>query len=419
MKSISTGIGTGFVKRREFLRSGATLLAATSIPAVVTTASAAVKTPDSMLYPGEEDALYGGPSKHEKHIARKIFGQTEKKVFTWSYTPIENQRGVITPSGLHFGSHHSGVHDIEPNTHELYIHGMTKKALKFAPEDLLRYPMSNGIKFLECSGNTWAQGAMPEAAPQDCQMLYGLISGSEWTGVSVKTLLQEAGVDPKAKWVIAEGADTGSLARSIPLSILMNDAIIALYQNGERLRPEQGYPMRLFIPGVEGNMNIKWIRRLEVTDQPAYTKDESRAYTETLADGSIEGFSMYMGVKSVITHPSAGRELHDKGFYEVSGLAWSGFGKIKHVEVSDDGGETWHRANIDGPVLSKSLTRFSLPWKWNGKEVRLKSRAVDELGNIQPTHSEWKQRYLPGSYNHYNAIQTWLIKEEGSIHNVF
>jgi sulfane dehydrogenase subunit SoxC len=419
MTNISHSQGTGFLARREFLKTGGRFLAAATVPLSASSAAAAVETPDSMLYPGGEDGPYGKPSEYEKTVTRLVSPQSAKSIFTWSFSPLHTQKGIITPSGLHFGSHHSGIFDIQPDMHELYIHGMTRKALKFSVNDLLRYPLSGGIRFLECSGNTWAQGAFPQAAPQTCQQLYGLVSGSEWLGVSVKLLLEEAGVDPKASWVIAEGADTGTHARSVPISLLMDDAIIALYQNGERLRPEQGYPMRLFIPGTEGNLNVKWLRRLEVVDRPAYTKDESRAYTETLADGSIEGFSLYMDVKSVITQPSAGQELPDNGFYEVSGLAWSGLGKIKSVEVSDDGGANWHQATIDGPVHNKSLTRFSLPWEWTGKEVRLQSRAVDEHGNTQPTHADWKKRYLAGSYNHYNAIQTWLISEKGSVANVF
>ena len=246
-----------------------------------------------------------------------------------------------------------------------------------------------------------------------------LISGSEWIGVPAKLLLQEAGLRPGAKWVIVEGADSGTLARSIPIEKMLDDALIALYQNGERLRPAQGYPMRLMLPGWEGNTSIKWLRRLEISDQAAYTKDESRAYTETLKDGTIERFSLNMGVKSVITHPSAGHMLPERGYYEISGLAWTGYGKIKKVEVSDNGGKNWVTADLHPPVLNKSLTRFSVPWQWAGQEAKLQSRATDEYGNIQPSHAAWKTIYAQGSYNHYNAIQTWLISREGTLSNVF
>ncbi|NVO56991.1 sulfite dehydrogenase [Rhodobacteraceae bacterium B1Z28] len=414
---------TGFVGRRDFLKAGATFLTASSaaLPATLTAkgASAAPKIPDNMLYPGVEDEAYGSPSPHEAGNVRKIFPQNEKSTLTASFTPLHTQKGIITPSGLHFGAHHSGVPEIDPEMHELFIHGMTDRPLKFTASDLMRYPLSGGINFLECGGNSAPQGYYPEAQPMPLQYLHGLVSGSEWIGVPVKLLLQEAGLNPKAKWVIAEGADAGFLARSIPLQKLLDDAIIALYQNGERLRPAQGYPMRLFLPGWEGNTSIKWLRRLEVTDRPAYTREESRHYSETLADGSIEGFSMYMGVKSVITHPSAGQVLPDKGYYQVNGLAWSGFGKISRVEVSDDGGKNWVPAELEGPVLNKSLTRFTLPWRWDGSPVRLQSRAFDEWDNVQPTHEAWKSRYFEGSRNHYNAIQTWYIDAQGTVSNVF
>ncbi|MEM9472443.1 MAG: sulfite dehydrogenase [Pseudomonadota bacterium] len=419
MKQPTSPSRSEFLSRRKFLSTGATFLTAVSVSTGAPHAAAEIKMPDSMLYPGTADEPYGKPSKHESQVVRLVKGLTEKRTTTWSYSPIHRQRGIITPSGLHFGTHHSGIPDIAPDAHRLYVHGMTQKSLSFSVADLLRYPLSGNIRFLECSGNSWQQGAFSKPAAKTCAELYGLVSGSEWIGVPVRLLLNEAGIDPRASWVIAEGADSGSLARSIPVSIMNNDAIVALYQNGERLRPAQGYPMRLLLPGIEGNMNVKWLRRLEVTDRPAFTKDESRAYTETLADGSIEGFSLYMGVKSVITHPSAGQVLPDRGYYEVSGLAWSGFGRIRSVEVSDDGGASWHAANLHDPVLDKALTRFSLPWRWTGQEVRLQSRATDARGNVQPGRADWRKVYHAGSVNHYNAVQTWFIDRQGAISNVF
>lgn len=410
---------TGFVERREFFKLGATFLTALSVPAVASTARAETRFPKHMRVPGRYDQPYGMPAPYENDTVRIPLGKRSGSLLGASMTPIQQQKGIITPAGLHFTTHHSGIPDIDPDQHQLYIHGLTERPLKFSVRDLMRYPLSGNIHFLECAGNSWWQGYMPNAADKSCAELHGLISGSEWIGVPVKLLLQEAGLKPSAKWVIAEGADSGTHARSIPIEKIMDDAIIALYQNGERLRPEQGYPMRLFLPGWEGNTNVKWLRRLEVTDQPAHTKDESRAYTETLADGSIEAFSLRMGVKSVITHPSAGQQLPDTGFYEVQGLAWSGFGRIKSVEVSDDGGRNWYPAQLEGPVLPQSLTRFSLPWRWNGQEVKLLSRAVDDFGNKQPTHQAWKNIYYHGSYNHYNAIQTWHISNEGVVKNVF
>jgi len=408
----------GILSRRDFVKTGATFLTAVSAgPAIAVNIES---LPESMLVPGVKDEPYGEPSSYEVGNQRGLFDFGPLSLLSAAYAPIQAQKGVITPSGLHFTTHHSGIPNIEPENHKLYIHGLTEKALSFSVSDLMRYPMRGGIHFLECAGNSWWQGYSPkQAQDKTCQELYGLMSGSEWYGVPVKLLLNEAGLKPSGKWVIAEGADTHSMTRSIPLQKLLDDAIIALYQNGERLRPAQGYPMRLFLPGWEGNTNVKWLRRLEVVDQPAYTKDESKSYTETLADGSIEQFSLVMGVKSVITHPSAGQKLPDKGFYEISGLAWSGSGTISSVEVSDDNGKTWHQAELSGPVLRKSLTRFSIPWKWAGNTARLLSRATDELGNEQPSHQAWTKHYMAGSYNHYNAIQTWHIDQSGAIRNVF
>ena len=408
-------MSNNFLVRREFLKTGSALLTAVAAPAGL----ANDRFPQSMLVPGKRSEPYGSPAAYEKDAIRTGGEPRELSTLTSSYTPIQLQKGIVTSSGLHYTVHHSGVPDIRPEEHMLYIHGMTKQPLKFGIAELMRYPMRGGIYFLECAGNSWQQGAMPDAQNASCQDLYGLVSGSEWFGVPVKLLLDQASVKPGAKWVIVEGSDAHSMARSIPLEKLMDDAIIALYQNGERLRPAQGYPMRLFLPGWEGNTNVKWLRRLEVVDQPAYTKDESREYTETLANGTIQRFSMKMDVKSVITHPSAGQVLPEKGFYEVSGLAWSGHGTIRSVEVSEDGGKRWNIAELQGVVLPKALTRFALPWRWNGKATRLLSRATDDHGNTQPTHTEWARLRTPGSYNHYNAVQTWNIDADGVLTNVF
>lgn len=409
MKSSDADKQPNFIQRREFMKSGAVFLSAiAAAPAL----AKGISTPEPMLRAGVFDDEYGSPSKFEHNTKRKTMSNGN------ALTPISTQKGIITSASLHFGSHHSGIPTIDPNQHELYIHGLTEKSLRFSLNDLDRYPQTGGIMFLECAGNTWSQAITNDPASLSCTDLYGLISGSEWIGVPVKLLLEEAGIKPNAKWAIVEGSDAGTHSRSIPIEKLMDDAIIAIYQNGERLRPAQGYPMRLFVPGWEGNMSVKYVRRIQLSETPAFTKDESHEYTETLADGSIERFSYYMGVKSVITTPSAGQKLPEKGYYELTGLAWSGFGKISKVEVSDDGGKTWHNTELHAPVLSKSLTRFSLPWKWQGQEVRLQSRAYDDFGNVQPTHAEWTKRYKKGSYHHYNAVQTWKVALNGGVTNV-
>jgi len=377
--------------------------------------------PAWMKAPGGSDIGYGVPAKYEKHIQRnRAEHAPETSMFSIWHTPIENQRGIITPNGLHFSVSHNGVPDIDPHKHKLMIHGLVDKPLSFDVESLLRYPMVSAVNFLECAGNTAPNAVSLTPLDQSCQELFGQVSGAEWSGVPLKYILQEAGLKPSAKWVIVEGADGGSHSRSIPVSKLLDDAIIALYQNGERLRPSQGYPMRLFVPGWEGNANIKWLHRLEVTDTPAFTKDESGLYSDILDDGKIQRFSFHMDVKSVITHPSGKQVLPEKkGFYEISGLAWSGYGKIKQVEVSADGGKTWAPAHLDLPILSKSLTRFSVPWQWDGRSTVLLSRATDELGRVQPTRQQWREKFASYSFNHYNAIQAWHISSDGIVENSY
>jgi sulfane dehydrogenase subunit SoxC len=421
--------GGGLVGRRSFLLTGMSFLVATSLRPIHSAQASengsgdtriGANFPTWMKTPGKPDVGYGQPVSHESHVQKRpqaIVPQTSG--FTLWHTPIESQRGTITPNGLHFGVHHNGIPDIDPARHELLIHGLVDRPLTFSMERLLRYPMVSRILFLECSGNTAANALSPFARDESCQELFGQVSGSEWAGVPLRILLQEAGIKTSAKWAIAEGADGGSHARSIPISKLMDDAMLAIYQNGERLRGAQGYPLRLLLPGWEGNTNVKWLHRLELSNAPAHTKDESGLYTEFLADGRIGRFSFPMYVKSVITHPSGTQLLREKGFYEIYGLAWSGSGKIAGVEVSADNGKSWAAAELQGPPLDKALTRFSIPWRWDGRPTVLLSRAVDERGLKQPTRDEWKSRYASHSFNHYNAIQTWRIGRDGRVENVY
>ncbi|MCP5065583.1 MAG: sulfite dehydrogenase [bacterium] len=417
--------GGGIVDRRSFLLAGASFLAASSLGSARAEAAqgdARIGTgfPGWMRAPGKPDTGYGQPVSHESQVQKKSRPVVpETTGFTLWHTPIENQRGAITPSGLHFGVHHNGIPDIDPAKHELVIHGLVERPLTFSVENLLRYPMVSRILFIECSGNTGANALSPFARDDSCQDLFGQVSGSEWVGVPFRHLLEEAGLQASAKWAIAEGADGGSHARSVPVSKLLDDGMVAFYQNGERLRGAQGYPMRLLLPGWEGNTSVKWLHRLEFTETPAFTKDESGLYTEFLSDGSIARFSFLMDVKSVITHPSGTQTLPEKGFYEISGLAWSGHGKLSHVEVSADGGRSWAQAELHGPVLDKALTRFSIPWRWDGNPTVLLSRATDERGVRQPTRAEWKARYASHSFNHYNAIQSWRIGSDGSVENAY
>jgi sulfane dehydrogenase subunit SoxC len=303
-----------------------------------------------------------------------------------SRTPLQDSHGIITPSALHFERHHSGVPTIDPARHELMIHGLVESPLVLTMADLQRLPSVSRIHFLECGGNS---GREHEGRPgEDPQKSHGLVSCSEWTGVLLSTLLREVGIAASARWVIAEGADAARHARSIPLDKANDDVIIAYGQNGEALRPEQGYPLRVVAPGWEGNVSVKWLRRLHVVDRPYMLRDEAASYTDLMPDGKARQFTFVMEAKSVITRPGGGQALSGPGFYEITGLAWSGRGKITRVEVSSDGGTTWNVATLAEPVLPKAFTRFTSPWRWDGRPTTLRSRGVDETGYIQPTRDE-------------------------------
>ncbi len=370
--------------------------------------------------PGTPASGYGQPSRYEKGVARHIFkpyGDIAPATGP-TFTPIEALDGTITPSGLHFVRNHNGVQDIDPGQHRLVIHGLVKRPLVFTMDALVRYPTISRPYFLECSGNS-SRALAPQPLQIAAGALHGLVSCSEWTGVSLATLLDEAGIDPRATWLLAEGADAAGMSRSIPMEKALDDAIIALYQNGERLRPEQGYPVRLFLPGYEGNMSVKWLRRIKLTDRPTYTKDETSKYSDPLADGKALLFTYEMGVKSVITRPSPGMILPGRGVHEISGIAWSGAGRISRVDVSVDGGATWKAAFLQGEQFSKSLVRFRLPWTWDGAGTVLQSRATDEKRNTQPERKTFLARYAPDIKFHNNSIVSWAIGAEGSVKNVY
>ena len=389
--------------------------------AVPKRAGADADIPDWATIAGHRARGYGMPAEAEASVQRAIIEpwQDVAPAFSLSGTPHHRLRGTITPSGLHFEVHHGGRPDVDPNRHELIIHGLVDRPLKFNLEALERYPMVTKTHFLECAGNSLFNAVMPEPMQAGCDMLHGLLSNTEWTGIPMSVLMDEAGVQQDGTWVIAVGSDGPSLARSIPMEKVMEDGILALYQNGERIRPEQGYPMRLLLPGFEGNMNVKWLTSLWVTDGPAHTKHESGEYTEILADGSSVEFTFAMGVKSFITHPSATMTMSGEGFYEISGLAWSGAGNVERVEVSADGGQSWAEAELVEPVLPRALTRFRMPWRWDGSPTILMSRAEDVTGAVQPNRSDWKARYDPSNFLHYNAIQPWQITAEGAVQNVY
>ncbi|MBA4264449.1 MAG: sulfite dehydrogenase [Comamonadaceae bacterium] len=416
MTPVHPAAKSGLLDRRRFIARGLPVLGGVTLAAQ---ASDTVQlAPEWTREPGGADVPYGERSGFEAGVVRQL--SADSPGFAIWRTPLDRLRGHITPNSLHFAVHHNGIPDIAPQRHQLVLHGLVERPLRFDLERLERYPMHSRIHFLECSGNTAANALSPFAKDLSVQELSGEVSSAEWTGVPLSVLLREAGVKPKARWAIIEGADGGTHQRSLPMHKLMDDAIVALYQNGERLRPSQGYPMRLFVPGWEGNVNVKWLHRIELSDVPAHTKDEAGMYTEVLADGRIRRFSFTMEVKSLITHPSGRQHLPQlHGFHEISGLAWSGDGRIARVEISTDGGRQWHDARLEGPVLSMAFTRFSLPWRWDGRAAILMSRAHDEHGRVQPTRAAWKKRFAAHTFNHYNAIQAWRIHNDGRVENVY
>jgi len=328
-----------------------------------------------------------------------------------SGTPHQDLMGIITPSDLHFERRHGGVPEIDPAQYELLIHGMVERPMIFTLADLKRFPSVSRIHFLECSGNL-GRTAGPQTTPGQ---LAGLTSTSEWTGVPLAALFREAGASPKATWFLAEGMDAAKLTRSIPTEKAYQDAFIAYGQNGEPIRPEQGYPARLFLPGWEGNSNVKWLRRIELSDRPFMTREETSKYTEPFANGTARMFSFAMDARSLITSPAYPKTV-ERGWIEISGIAWTGAGKIRRVDVSTDGGRTWNAATLQEPVISRAHTRFRYQWKWNGEQSVLMSRAIDETGYMQPTRAELLAQRGPGTATyHLNPITGWVVGPDGTV----
>ncbi len=358
---------------------------------------------------------YGMPSPFEKSVVRKL-PDSPAAFPTATRTPLQNLFGTITPNGLFFERHHAGVPAINPDAHRLMVHGMVERPLLLSMNDLLRYPSVSRVHYLECSGNSSAEWFRP--AGKTAQDVHGLVSCAEWTGVPLSIILDQAGVTSNGAWLLAEGADAAAMTRSIPLAKAMDDALLVYAQNGEMLRPEQGYPLRLFLPGFEGNMSIKWLRRLKLGSEPFHTREETSKYSDLMPDGTARQFTFVMDVKSVITTPSGGQKLMQPGFHEISGIAWTGSGRIRAVDVSLDGGRNWREATLQAPVQSLALTRFRLPWKWNGEAATLQSRATDEAGNTQPTRTQLIAARGQFSLYHYNAIQSWRVASTGEVSNV-
>ena len=392
--------------RRRFMAFGAALGGALS----------SCKQPDSLdeapRLLGEPTREYGSRSSHE--TSARHLRATKTPEAASSRTPLADLHGIVTPSALHFERHHAGVPPIDPAEHKLLIHGMVERPLVFTVEEIKRLPSVSRIHFIECAGNSGGEWG-PKTAPE-VHLSHGLASCSEWTGAPLSLLLNEAGMRAGATWLLAEGADACKMQRSIPLEKGMNDAIVAYAQNGEAVRPEQGYPLRLVVPGWEGNLNVKWLRRVKVSDQAHMTKDETSKYTELLPDGRSRQFSFEMEVKSVITYPSGRRKLPGAGYYEVRGLAWSGRGSVERVEVSTDGGDTWAAADVQEPRLPMAFSRFRFPWRWDGSETLLQSRAVDDQGYVQPSTQDLIAARGRNSLYHHNGIKVWRVTPDGWVY---
>lgn len=361
---------------------------------------------------------YGSPIRFESHVVRRnVEWLTESPVSSINFTPIHALEGTITPQGCAFERHHSGAIELSKQDYRLMINGLVDTPLVFTFEDLLRFPRSVTTAFLECAAN----GGMEWGGAQleGCQFTQGMIHNMEYTGVPLRLLLEEAGVKPEGKWVYVEGADASSNGRSIPLDKALDDVLVAFFANGEALRKEHGYPVRLVVPGWEGNMWVKWVRRIGVYDQAVESREETSKYTDLMPDGRARKWTWVMDAKSVITSPSPQVPIrHGKGALVISGLAWSGNGKISRVDVSTDGGVNWQEARISGDAKSKALTRFHLDINWDGSELLLQSRAIDETGYVQPTKDALREIRGLNNVYHNNGIQTWWVKADGEVENV-
>ena len=394
--------------RRNILRMGAAAVGGglLSVRKVM-----AAETPGSL---GTPLGPYGDRSPYEKAV--RFTRQSKTPETGSSFTPLADSVGTLTPSSLHYERHHAGIPNLDPARHRLVIHGMVDRPLSLSVADIRRLPSVTRIMVLECGGNSgseWARTTGPDA-----QRSFGLVSCSEWTGVSLAMLLKEVGVQAGASWVIAEGADACRMERSVPLAKAMDDALIAWGQNGEALRPAQGYPMRLLLPGWEGNTNVKWLHSLRITDQPYMARDETSKYSDLMPDGKARIFTYRMEAKSVITFPSGGQTLPGPGLYELAGLAWSGGGRIERVEITTDGGKSWVNAKLQEPRLPIAFTRFRLTWRFDGRETVIASRATDETGYIQPTREALIAVRGTNSGYHFNGMKFWKVNANGTVTNV-
>ena len=419
-----------FTSRRGFLRTGlaaggafASSAAFAGQPKATLAGNPANQppnVPDWTRNLGEGVAVrgYGKPSEFEKNIIRRdVEWLTASRESSVSFTPLHALDGPITPNGLCFERHHSGIAEVDPADYRLILHGLVDKPLIFTLDDIKRMPRVNRAHFCECAANSGMEWR--GAQLNGCQYTHGMVHSVMYTGVPLKTLLDEAGVKTNAKWLLLEGSDSAAMTRSLPLAKALDDVLIAYRMNGEMLYPENGYPVRAVIPGWEANMWVKWLRRIELGDQPWHHREETSKYTDLLENGKARRFTYVMDAKSVITNPSPQAPLnHKSGFTVLTGIAWSGRGKVARVDVSLDGGRNWRTARLDGPVWDKALTRFYFEFDWDGRELLLQSRAMDDTGYVQPTKDELRKVRGVNSIYHNNGIQTWHVHKNGEVENV-
>jgi sulfane dehydrogenase subunit SoxC len=413
--------GNGLLDRRLLLRGGAAVVAAMGSYTLSSNSAPAAPLPIEpwMQKPGPLLLGYDVPSRFEKDVIRRgVASPVGIPEVGTVRTPHHSLTGTITPNGLHYSRMHTGIPDIDPDKHRLLIHGLVKRPLIFTLEAFARYPIESRIHFLECGGNSELIYD-DEPAQVGVQRLHGQVSCSEWGGIKLSILLDEAGVDPKGKWILAEGADASGMTRSVPMEKIMDDALLALYQNGERLMPSTGYPMRLFLPGYEGNMNVKYTRRIKVLEGPTMSRDETSKYTMTRPSGKSSQFNLVMEAKSMITHPAPELRLKEPGLHQISGLAWSGYGEVAKVEVSADGGKSWAEAALQQPVRRIALTRFHMPWHWDGGPAILQSRVTDDSGYVQPTREKMLAMHGRWGNYHGNCVTSWAISPNGEVKHVY
>ena len=411
--------------RRQFLAGAAVATGAAATGKLVHAQAASPDPLITELQPwqqylgdGVDVRPYGVPYKHEAHVVRRnVPWLTADSVSSINFTPLHELEGIITPNGLCFERHHSGVADIAWGDHRLMMNGLVDNQMVFTMDDLMRFPRENRTYFLECAANTGMEWR--GAQLNGCQFTHGMIHNVVYTGVPLRLLLEEAGLKTSGTWLLAEGADASGMTRSIPMEKALDDCLVATHMNGERLRAEQGYPVRLVVPGWEGNMWVKWLRRLEIGDAPWHHREETSKYTDLLANGDARRFTWEMDAKSVITNPSPQAPItHGPGPTVLTGVAWSGRGTIPRVDVTIDGGITWHQARMSGPSLDKSMHRFYYEFDWDGRPLLLQSRAHDSTGYVQPTKDQLRVVRGFNSIYHNNGIQTWAVNEAGEAENV-